>query len=75
MYFATAMNTHVSAHPDLAGHCPSAATLIARADALKGTDAEVPLRSLAARVARATGVVAEPVKTRPGAARATISAA
>jgi hypothetical protein len=52
MHFATAMNSQVSADPDMAEHAPSAASLLARADALKGTDAEVPLRSLAARVTR-----------------------
>ena len=75
MYFATVMNGNVSANPDLASHCPSAATLIARADALKRTDAEVPLRSLAARVARATEVVAMPVETLAEETKATPSAA
>jgi hypothetical protein len=54
MHFATTMNANVSADPDMAFHCPSAASLFARADVLKGTEAEVPLRSLAARVARMT---------------------
>lgn len=54
MHYATTMNSQVSADPDMAEHCPSAKSLLARADALKGTDAEVPLRSLAARVARMT---------------------
>jgi hypothetical protein len=66
MYFATALNSNVSANPDLAKHCPSAATLLARAEALKGTDAEVPLRSLAARVARVTEPAA-PVAEVPSA--------
>ena len=51
MHYATAMNTQVSADPDMAEHAPSAASLLARADALKGTEAEVPLRALASRVA------------------------
>ncbi len=75
MYYATAMNSHVSARPEFANNCPSAATLIARADALKGTDAEVPLRSLASRVARGAEVaalLAEEPQVEP---RATPSAA
>jgi hypothetical protein len=60
MHYATTMNSNVSAEPEMAFHCPPSASLLARADALKGTDAEVPLRSLAARVARMTQVDPEP---------------
>lgn len=52
MHYATAMNSQVSADPDMAEHAPSAASLLARAETLKGTEAEVPLRALASRVAR-----------------------
>lgn len=75
MYFATAMNSHVSSRPELASHCPSPATLIARAEALKGTDAEVPLRSLAARVARVTDAALAPDAEPPAEPRATATAA
>jgi hypothetical protein len=75
MHFATAMNSHVSSKPELAHHCPSPATLIARADALKGTDAEVPLRSLASRVARVTEVAAPAAEEPLAAPKAAQSAA
>jgi hypothetical protein len=75
MYFATALNSNVSANPDLAKHCPSAATLLARAEALKGTDAEVPLRSLAARVARVTEAPAPVIEETAAEPTATPSAA
>ncbi len=54
IFYATAMNSHVSADPEMARHCPPSVVLLARADALKGSDAEVPLRALAARVGRPT---------------------